>query len=134
MSTKSGSQGVVAPTYQIDIHVAGSYEAACEIVRRWVWNTPRCVTVLPQKFIYTGGEEDGVVVSLRNYPRFPSESDELQRLAGDLAWLLVSGLYQKSVLIVSPDWTRWYHRDPPGEKPCPTSATPPDAGCPSPSR
>ena len=64
-----------------------------------------CVTVTPTKYIYTNGNETGVVVGLINYPRFPSSPEEIQAKALDLARILKKELCQHRVTVMFPDKT-----------------------------
>ena len=64
-----------------------------------------CVTVTPTRFIYKDGWEDGVVIGLINYPRFPKEK---QRLIYD-SWGIANRLQEKfnqiRVSITTPEKT-----------------------------
>ena len=66
-----------------------------------------CVNVQPNKYIYTGGEETGAVVELINYPKFPEDKDEIRSKAWCLAVRLRTATQQHSVLMMTPDETRW---------------------------
>ena len=97
----------VLPTYTIRIYLSGSIEAAKQIIREHVLHHPLCVTVEPTTFIYTGGEEQGYVVGLLNYPRFPTAPNELNVRANILAEMLLERTFQRSALIVTPTDTKW---------------------------
>ncbi len=62
-----------APSCPVSIFIAGDYDKAHEICRAHCDAVGLCVTVTATSYIYTGGEEAGVIVGLINYPRFPSE-------------------------------------------------------------
>lgn len=64
-----------------------------------------CVTVTPTTFVYTGGDEPGVIVGLINYPRFPKDEHELRVLAVGLADDLLRGLKQLRVSVQMPSLT-----------------------------
>lgn len=66
-----------------------------------------CVTVTPTTYIYTGGEAEGIVVGLINYPRFPLEPGQLQATANALAEDLRLKLGQTSFTTQTPDVTYW---------------------------
>ena len=66
-----------------------------------------CVTVTPTKYIYTGGQEDGVVVGIRNYPRFPSTEEELEGRAIQIARELMEIACQWSCMIEDSHHTIW---------------------------
>ena len=95
------------PTYEIFIHMAGDVDQAKQVCREFCFEKGFCVTVTPQDFIYTGGEEPGFRIGIMNYPRFPSERDELHKKAKDLAELLRVKLCQHSFSIVTPPYTIW---------------------------
>ena len=97
----------LAPTHTVDIFIAGDLSDARRICREHCKEIGLCVTVTPTEFIYTGGAESGVKVSLINYPRFPSTPAELFGAAENLAELLRIGLCQWSYLLVTPDRTLW---------------------------
>jgi hypothetical protein len=63
------------------------------------------VTVTPTKFIYTGGEEDGAIIGIINYPRFPSTPEDLTAHAVEIAWGLMYHYNQFRVSIVCDDNT-----------------------------
>jgi len=103
-------QSAVSPTVEINIHMAGDVYVARQICRQYCMKVGLCVTVSLQNFIYTGGEEFGFVVGLRNYPRFPTTLEDLQDHAEMLVDLLVDGLHQHSAMIVGPEETLWVSR------------------------
>ena len=95
------------PTHQIKLYLSGPIEVAKQVVRKFCFYQGLCVTVEPTTYIYTGGEEQGYVVGLLNYPRFPSHPRGLEETADRLAITLLEQTYQKSVLIVGPDESKW---------------------------
>lgn len=62
-----------------------------------------CVTVSPTRFIYSDGYEDGCVVGIINYPRFPSTAEKITELAIKLAEILKEGFKQTRVSVVTSD-------------------------------
>lgn len=95
------------PTYTIRLYLSGPIEVAKQVIREHALAHPICVTVEPTTFIYTGGEEQGYVVGLLNYPRFPTAPNELNVRAQQLAELLLDRTFQHSALIVTPENTTW---------------------------
>lgn len=95
------------PTYTIRLYLSGPIEVAKQVIREHVHAHPLCVTVEPTTFLYTGGEEQGYVVGLLNYPRFPTAPNELNVRARVLAELLLERTHQHSALIVTPTDTTW---------------------------
>lgn len=98
------------PTHVVRIYTSGPIQNIKDACRGFCLERGLCVTVEPTTFIYTGGEEEGAVIGLVNYPRFPQSPDEVNRVAGDLACEILEKCYQHSVLIVRPDVTTWITR------------------------
>ncbi|WP_171232182.1 hypothetical protein [Ruegeria sp. HKCCA4812] len=91
-------------TYRI--WIGGNYDDAVRTVREFC-QEGACFAVQPADFVYTGGMESGVCVTLINYPRFPKEAAELEVFAGRLADLLKARLFQDSYSIEGPERTVW---------------------------
>lgn len=98
------------PAEVVEIYIAGDYDKARDICRQWCAKIPRCVTVAKTSVIYTHGEESGVVVGLRSYPRFP-QPPQLMPLAEDLADMLMEGLCQRTVMLCNRSTHEWRHLD-----------------------
>jgi hypothetical protein len=94
-------------SYWVKIYISGPIDVAKQILRRECKLVGNCVTIEPTTFIYTGGEEDGYVVGLINYPRFPKTKNQLWEGAMYLATLLRIETYQDSALVMSPEKTLW---------------------------
>lgn len=97
----------IQTTFWVKIYISGSIETVKQACRKNVYENPLCVTIEPVTYVYTGGEEQGVVVGLINYPRFPSPKEEIWARARELALVLLKETYQRSVLIMSPYETEW---------------------------
>jgi len=63
------------------------------------------VSITPTKFIYSDGNEPGFIVGIINYPRFPSEKEELRTLSLKIAEELRILMKQLRVTVVFPDET-----------------------------
>lgn len=98
-----------SPSHTAKIHIAGDYRQALEACRIWC-EQGACVSVAKTVFVYTGGEETGVVVTLINYPRFPASPDELDGKALALAEHLILALHQLSASVETPRETFWLSR------------------------
>ena len=61
-----------------------------------------CVTITETEFVYTGGNEPGVIIGLINYPRFPSSDRAVMDNAYELANILMRKLDQFRCTIVTP--------------------------------
>jgi len=101
-----------APSHPVQIFIAGDYDAACDICAKYCDDVGFCVTVTRTIYVYTGGREDGVIVGLINYPRFPATQTEIMNHAGQLAALLCTGLDQQSYSIQNADQTVWVSHRP----------------------
>lgn len=96
------------PTYEIKIYLSGPIEIAKQIIREECKREGLCVTISQKTFIYTGGEEDGYVVSMLNYPRYPCAPEILLKRAVRIGNLLRDRTFQHSFLIVTPSDTYWH--------------------------
>lgn len=94
-------------TFVIRLYLSGPIEVAKQLIRAECLREGLCVTIDPTTFIYTGGEEEGYVVGLVNYPRFPVEPEALMRRARHLMHKLLEGTHQHSALMVASDTTEW---------------------------
>lgn len=70
-----------------------------EICQKYCDDNGFCVSVTKTKFIYTEGNEPGVIVGIINYPRFPSTPKKLTQHAITLGTLLLEKLGQIRVSI-----------------------------------
>lgn len=100
-----------APSYTAKIHIAGDYAQALEACRVWC-ETGACVSVAKTTFVYTGGEETGVVVTLINYPRFPATPGQMDEKAIALAEHLIAALHQHSASVETHRTVFWLSRRP----------------------
>jgi hypothetical protein len=64
-----------------------------------------CFTVTPTRFIYVDGWEDGVIIGLINYPRFPKEKQRLIYDSWEIAQQLQEKFGQIRVSITTPEKT-----------------------------
>lgn len=103
---------VSAPSCSVQICIAGTRADATRICREFCMEIGYCVTVSDAEYIYTGGQESGVVIGLINYPRFPRPSMEIEAIATDLGRRLMEGLCQHSFCVVGPVNTVWHSRRP----------------------
>lgn len=75
-------------SYKVEILIAGDFDAICEAARTFCDANGLRVAVTSTRFIYTGGEEAGAIVTLINYARFPSTPEEIDSKALQLAKLM----------------------------------------------
>ena len=101
-----------ARSCQISLYIAGDYETAKDIAQSFCDEVGFCVTVTPTCYVYKGGREEGVIIGIINYPRFPKYSHELFDIAESLGVRLLAGLNQQSYTIEGPNQTYWYSERP----------------------
>lgn len=97
---------VEAPSYPVSIFIAGNSSIEVECAA-YCDEVGMCVTVTMTNFIYKGEEEEGYIVGLINYPRFPLAPDQIWAHAEALAERLRVAASQESYTIQSPDKTVW---------------------------
>jgi Fe-S-cluster-containing hydrogenase component 2 len=104
----------IEKTFTASIHVGlkiretgeiQSVDEAKEICQNYCNEVGLCVSFTPTKYIYTNGEEPGVIVGLINYPRFPLPKQKNLSRALTLASLLMHSLSQMKVCVVCKDKT-----------------------------
>jgi hypothetical protein len=81
------------------------FEEVEKIIQDYVDRIGLCVTVTRTKYLYTKGNEPGIIVGFINYPRFPSTSDDIRYKSLDLAQILLKECKQMQLSIVFPDET-----------------------------
>lgn len=105
------------PTYEAKIYVG--YDETNGYGGRMLHNTPEltkicqdycdqvglCVTITEIKFVYTKGKEHGAIIGLINYPRFPSDNEQIRAKAIALANIFLVKFGQKRISIVCSDRT-----------------------------
>jgi hypothetical protein len=99
----------VSDTVVVEIAIAGDFKAAVQACREFC-EQGLCVTVTPTTYVYTGGAEEGVLVRLINYPRFPVGKRQLEDTARRIANHLRERLFQDSYSIIAQDYTHWHSR------------------------
>ena len=92
------------------VHLAGSYSQAETLCRQWVMRGA-CVQLLPCSYIYTGGEEDGVVARIMQYPRLERPEQEILDMAIELGGYLAQEMCQVSFSIETPYNTTYYQAE-----------------------
>jgi len=94
-------------TYWSRIYIAGDFDKARDICRSFCYDKGLCVNITKNNYIYTGGEEQGVIVEIINYPRFPSYKEDIDAITYELGIKLRQELCQNSLTIINPDTTYW---------------------------
>ena len=99
----------VVPTYYARIYLSGPIEDA----KRWLrvyCSKGMCVNITPTTYIYKYGEEEGYIVEIINYPRFPRTKAEIVSIAKNIAMGLMEDTCQGSFSIEYPNHTYYYDR------------------------
>lgn len=92
-----------------DIYVAGDRTLARHFCQEYCMKG-LCVNVSDCDYVYTGGSEAGVKVTLINYARYPSTQSYLTKEALCLGEFLATRLHQSSFSVISPDGSRFVSR------------------------
>lgn len=100
---------VMCQTYTAEIYIAGDIPVAKQLLREYCLQG-FCVSIEPVYYVYTMGEESGMVVRIINYPRFPRSLDEIKQKAIDLGEKLIYGLHAGSCSVVCSDETIFLSR------------------------
>jgi hypothetical protein len=104
---------VEVPSYPVQIFIAGKNAALAETeCRLYCDEVGLCVSVTLTEYVYTGGEDFGIIVGLINYPRFPSTPEQIWAHAEVLGERLRGELGQQSYTIQAPDKTVWFSHRP----------------------
>lgn len=103
---------VEVPSYPVSIFMAGDWMAADRVCDAYCAEVGLCVTITPTHYTFTGGYEDGFIVGLINYPRFPKTPEEIWRHAEALAEQMLEECRQQSYTIQAPDKTVWFSHRP----------------------
>lgn len=98
-------------SYPVTIFVAGEHglheiDRECQ---RYCDEIGLCVTLTRADYIYTGGRESGFAIGLINYPRFPSEAEDIFARAEELARRIIENEFCRvqSATVQAPDRTVW---------------------------
>jgi len=87
------------------------YDVVEKEILDYVSKEKMCVTLTKTRFIYVNGAENGVIVGLINYPRFPKAKKHLESQALNLALHFKNRFKQKRLSIMYPDRTRMLYEE-----------------------
>lgn len=82
-----------------------SVEDVSKELRAFADSVGFCVSLTSTEFIYTDGQEPGVIVGIINYPRFPETPLSLRSKAIHIAAMLGKKFQQLRVSVVMPEAT-----------------------------
>lgn len=88
--------------YSETVHSIDDVRGICDM---YVSKHKDCVSITPTEFRYVDGSEPGVIVGLINYPRFPKTKEDMHLSAAILGHMLMTGLGQQRISIVTPKKT-----------------------------
>lgn len=109
ISTPSEFNTSSCNTYKVEIFIAGDYNQAKLILQEWCLKGA-CVSIEKVDYIYTMGQESGMVVRIINYPRFPADKGAIKSEAIELGEHLIKKLHQGSCSVVADDETLFISR------------------------
>ena len=86
----------------VEICMAGDVDEAKRVSQKWCTEAGCCVTVTPTTYVYKYGSEEGFIVRLIHYARFPLKNPEIDLLskAFGLARRLAEHLDQGSYTVM----------------------------------
>lgn len=96
-----------------NIHIAGDLSEAERFCTEYAFSKGWCTQVYPCKYIYTGGQESGIVARIIAYPRFKKSFDLQNDEVLDFAKKLAERLCQKSFTIENKDTSTYYESNNP---------------------
>lgn len=96
-----------------NIHIAGDLAAAERFCTEYAFQKGWCTQIYPCKYIYTGGQESGIVARIISYPRFKKSFEIQNAEVIDFAKKLAERLCQKSFTIENKDTSTYYESDNP---------------------
>ena len=77
-----------------------SFKFAEKICQQYINEVKWCISITKTKYIYVDGNENGIIVGIIYYPRFPLSNKQLKNRTINLANLLMEQLNQNRVTIV----------------------------------
>jgi len=89
------------PAFDVRVCIAGKLSAIRDACSQFVLRG-LCVSIQPADYVSTGSVEEGVVIGLINYARFPSTSEKIEQTARELAEYLLFAVAQRSCSVITP--------------------------------
>ncbi len=100
-------------SYPISLFVTGSN--IIDACQRYCGIVGLCVTVTETIYTFRGGEEDGYIVGLINYPRFPKDPYELEEIALSLGKYLIEECNPKGSFTMQTPYRTHFYSNRPGD-------------------
>lgn len=82
-----------------------SLQEAEDIIRSFIEEFRFGITITPTKFMYPGEKENGLILGIINYPRFPDTEYELTKKTLNLAKYCLNAFKQYRCSVVFPNET-----------------------------
>lgn len=98
-------------TFYANIHLAGDYSTCKSVCREIAYTFGFCFQISEVDYIYTGGQESGVLIRVINYPRFPRDPEEITKLCIEFAKKISAVMCQKSFTIETSTDTMYFESD-----------------------
>lgn len=95
----------------VRLYIGGDLTVAKQVIGKFCRDNGWCVTVTPTDYIYSGGQESGIIVECICYPRFETTFEQNANKMRKLADELVISLNQKSYTILGFErgcWSEYY--------------------------
>ena len=92
-------------SYWVRIYISGPIDMIKQVCREYVL-CGLCVTITPTTYIFSHGEEEGAMIELIRYPKYPdSPGDESDcwDVMCELAEFICDNIHQGSYTVMDPD-------------------------------
>jgi|AGFS01.1.fsa_nt_gi hypothetical protein len=96
------------PTFYANLHIAGNFDVCQQECNRITYEFGFCFQVSKVEYIYTGGQESGMLIRVINYPRFPRDPEEITKLCTQFGFRLAEKLCQKSFTLETSTDTMYF--------------------------
>ena len=99
----------IVDTYKVEIYCGSrvgytneyiSLDYLKQVCREYCDDTSYCVSITETHFVYKGGEEPGLHITMINYPRFPLSQETINDHGITLARILMDKARQKRVSVI----------------------------------
>ncbi len=82
-----------------------SIDEVIDFIQEYIDRHPLCVSITPTTYVYTKGREEGAIIGLINFPKFPTTIGKLEATALEIAMLCKDKFNQDGVAIEFKDKT-----------------------------
>ena len=92
-----------ADAHTVVIYIAGEYSLAKHELVKICSSMGACFGIQPMEYIYSGGQELGLAITLINYARFSKEKTALDEFSFEVAKSLMIAMGQGSCSVITPN-------------------------------